>query len=1174
MKRLCGDPYVAGTTLAAGYRVPRKIVRTESFGMSKDNLRTSCGFRVAGFEQSRNTARAAAEQAVQGLGMEPSFMLTFGSPRYEGASVLAGISDVASGVPLVGASCAFQVADRLLEDSLVVLAVHSPFIDVRIGLAENFILNPLSAVDSAVSQITGPTGKAAGHATSNRLVSEWQGGFILAIFPPIVSDESTLCGVHRAIARLRESLPDVSAMFGFGATSSSNTKAWQLAKGECFCQGLILAYFRTGLEFGLGFAHGLIGEEQNGRSPLKVIDASRGVVTKLSEQPLENALGNDVENRFLCKPSRSAAAVLPIRLVPAGDSRNGLVCEVPLEVGAELSVPSVNVRRLVEAAGRAVNRSLGEPTVRRPQLTLVLGSRWRHEMLGDTPEAEIETVRGEMPGVRLVGIYTDNLQVIFGRGYEACCNGVFGALTIGEDVSSLYKAISRSSGLLRAAHEMLRAMDPEAVFQGIADAAYSLLECKSCTLRLLDDLRQQLVLKAARGVTEKHHRELYPDVGWGRSIVGKAVAEEKRIIEPNLRESSLYEYPKLAAEYDLNALFCQPVWISNQVVGALTVYYNSKDDITPNRLAMAAALCEMVSAAVDLPKELDDISKLCSSLGLLADRDKAAQLIAATTQKVMKCQAVEVHTLDESIRALGRNAVRGEEEVSPDHSPCADSARKRAIDEGKLAIVAEKPSSFFGAHLAASAPILIGNEVIGVVTVLWKNPEDIWPGAWQILETMVTRVAPQLQNIMLITEQRHIAQLMAGVGPDPRKPIRAKDVISNILKTVRSELGLRSLVLYLWRDEESAYVATEAYGFKRKQPMLEGRWCKFRLGEGLVGQAAKEEQILTKKLHEEDVSSDSYFRHLQTNMKAEKLKLCIALPLGSHRTSEGTTSPVGVMVLADEREGLLDQRQPFRSSAGAALSGLGQRIQLYLDWLRLDEMRTSVFLTSAHQLLAPIGVIGGYIETIAHTHTDLSPTLLRSARASIVQAMHMANVQIHANKIAEGFASSIEKEVNLYALAKEVVESYKPLAEKRGVQLEVSSTERETTVFTSPVKVRAIFDNLCSNAVEYCRQGDRLKVTIGKSRKRLKLIVEDSGPGMPLELVSEFVAGHLSVLSPYSSGSTGLGMGLAIVQNYSRDLGWDCKLRTIPNKGTFFEFSIPFFIPHPHKRRQKYANYK
>ena len=1143
----------------------------ESIGMSQDNLRTSYGVSVAGFEQSRNKARAAAEQALQELGVEPSVMLVFGSPRYEGASVLDGISDVARAVPLIGASCAFQVADRLLENSLVVLAIGSPLIDVRIGAVKNLFLDPLSAVKAAVSQITSPAGGAAGHTTNAQLISEWQGGFVLAIFPSVAPDESTLCAVHEAIACLQDSLPEVSATFGFGATSMSGTEAWQLANDECFSRGLVLAYFRTGLEFGLGYAHGLINEEQNGRSVFKVINASRGVATKLSRPLPDSVFDTGVQSRFLCRPSGSAAAVLPVHLVPAGNSGKRLVCEIPLRAGAEFSVPSVIARRLVEAAGRAANRSLGAPTVKKPRLTLVVSNQWRHEMLGDTPEAEIETVREEMPGVTLVGANTDNLQVIFGRGYEACCNGVFGALTIGEDVSALYKAVSRSTGLLRAAQEMLRAMGPEAVFQGIADAAYSLLDCKSCTLRLLHKSRQELILKAARGVTEKHHRERYPVVKRGQSIVGKAVAEGTRIIEPNLRESALYAYPELLDKYDLNALFCQPVRIRNQVVGALTVYYASKDDITPDRLAMAAALCELVSAAVDLPKELGDVGKLCSSLGKLTNLDKAAQLIAVTTRKVLKCQAVEVHTQDESIRSLSRNAVEGEDDVSPDQSPCADTARERAIKEGQLAIAAGTPPSLFGAHLAASAPILVGTEVIGVVTALWKDPEDIWPGAWQMLETVVARVAPQLQNIMLITEQRHIAQLMTGVGTAPRKPIRAKDEISKILKTVRKELGLRSVVLYLWRDEESAYVATEAYGFKRKQPVLEGKWSMFQIGKGLVGKAAKEDRTLSRKLDEKDVSSDPYFRHLQVNMKAEHLRLCIAQPLGSHRTSARTTSPVGVMILADDREGLLDQRQPLRLTAGAALSGLGQRIQLYLDWLRLDEMRTSVLLSSAHQLLAPVAAVGGYIETIALVHSDLSPSLLRSARASIVQALHMAHVQIHANRITDGLAPLIDEEVDLCALAKEVIDSYRPLAEKKGVQLVVSSVEGKTTVFTDPVKARAIFDNLCSNAVEYCHQGDYLKMTFEELEGGLMLVAEDSGPGMPSELAQEFAAGHLSVLTPHSSGGTGLGMGLAIVQDYSRGLGWDCRLEINPNGGTAFKFLIPLLIPHHSKRRQKHA---
>jgi hypothetical protein len=377
---------------------------------------------------------------------------------------------------------------------------------------------------------------------------------------------------------------------------------------------------------------------------------------------------------------------------------------------------------------------------------------------------------------------------MLGRGYEACCDGIFGALTIGEDLSSLYEAECRNARLLQAAREILEALGPQAVFQKIADAAYRILDCRSCTLRLLDEKNRRLLLKAVRGVTEGHHKERYPEIALGKSVVGKAVAEARRVIDPALLQSETYATPELAREYALGALVCEPVMSNGTCIGALSVYYGDAAEITPERLEMATALCDMVSAAVVVPRSVDDVDDLCRDLGQLTDRDDAAQLIAAKTRRVLNCDVVEVHCQDQSLRMFTRSAYDGDE-IDPDLSPSSLSARDRAIEERHLAIVAQPSGSFFGAGLAASAPILAGNEVLAVITALWKRAEDASPSKWQSLELVAARTAPQLQNIVLLTEHRYIARLMAGLGPAQKKPLTAKHLISGLLRTVRKELA-------------------------------------------------------------------------------------------------------------------------------------------------------------------------------------------------------------------------------------------------------------------------------------------------------------------------------------------------------------------------------------------------
>jgi signal transduction histidine kinase len=172
----------------------------------------------------------------------------------------------------------------------------------------------------------------------------------------------------------------------------------------------------------------------------------------------------------------------------------------------------------------------------------------------------------------------------------------------------------------------------------------------------------------------------------------------------------------------------------------------------------------------------------------------------------------------------------------------------------------------------------------------------------------------------------------------------------------------------------------------------------------------------------------------------------------------------------------------------------------------------------------------------------------------------MANVQVHANRIAMGFASAAVKNIDLCALAKDVVDVYQPLAAKKGIDLIADCCTDRVRVTTSPTKARAVLDNLCSNALEYCEARRSVKVSVQRSRNEIRLIVEDTGPGIRADIARRFSKGELSVLSPHGSEGRGLGMGLAIVQDYAQDLKWNCSLTTEKGIGTKFVFVIPSTI--------------
>lgn len=152
--------------------------------------------------------------------------------------------------------------------------------------------------------------------------------------------------------------------------------------------------------------------------------------------------------------------------------------------------------------------------------------------------------------------------------------------------------------------------------------------------------------------------------------------------------------------------------------------------------------------------------------------------------------------------------------------------------------------------------------------------------------------------------------------------------------------------------------------------------------------------------------------------------------------------------------------------------------------------------------------------------------------------------------------SSRREPVELCSLLQDVGITYRPLAEEKGIQPIINHPATSVTIKSDRAKVRAILDNLCSNAIEHCTSSHvemLLEDTIP-----LKLSVRDDGPGLARGVRDAFRKRVLSVLSPRpGKDSQGIVIGLAIVQEYATQLRWDCQLETSEGNGACFTFSVP-----------------
>lgn len=117
----------------------------------------------------------------------------------------------------------------------------------------------------------------------------------------------------------------------------------------------------------------------------------------------------------------------------------------------------------------------------------------------------------------------------------------------------------------------------------------------------------------------------------------------------------------------------------------------------------------------------------------------------------------------------------------------------------------------------------------------------------------------------------------------------------------------------------------------------------------------------------------------------------------------------------------------------------------------------------------------------------------------------------------------------------ETVEAFRPLALAKGVSLS-TDVPAGAAVRADRSAVRQILLNLLDNAVKYGPRGQTVSVAAQVRNGRTRLVVDDQGPGIPMEDRERIWQGYYRLRREARSAVAGSGIGLAVVQSLVSDL--------------------------------------
>lgn len=145
-------------------------------------------------------------------------------------------------------------------------------------------------------------------------------------------------------------------------------------------------------------------------------------------------------------------------------------------------------------------------------------------------------------------------------------------------------------------------------------------------------------------------------------------------------------------------------------------------------------------------------------------------------------------------------------------------------------------------------------------------------------------------------------------------------------------------------------------------------------------------------------------------------------------------------------------------------------------------------------------------------------------------------------------------ELDPAALLRAAVSQLAPLAERAGIALTLELTPRLPHVVADATSLRQIVFNLVTNALKFTGEGGRVTVAARYAGDGpLTISVSDTGSGMTESEVARLLApdpGARPARTRAADGTTGLGLGLPLVQALARANGAELVIESAPGRGT------------------------
>jgi PAS domain S-box-containing protein len=265
----------------------------------------------------------------------------------------------------------------------------------------------------------------------------------------------------------------------------------------------------------------------------------------------------------------------------------------------------------------------------------------------------------------------------------------------------------------------------------------------------------------------------------------------------------------------------------------------------------------------------------------------------------------------------------------------------------------------------------------------------------------------------------------------------------------------------------------------------------------------------------------------------------------------------------------------FSERSERIVSGLAAQAAIAIDNARLyaaeqkaraeaetaSRLKDDFLATVSHELRTPLHSIFGWIQLLQIGNLNagsVQQAIEAIARNAKAQRQIIDDI-LDVSHIITGKLRIEMSSVDIPLVIAAAVDSMRPAAEAKGIELQTALDPKATRVFGDAGRLQQVIWNLISNAIKFTSPEGRVQVLTEQVDSHMEIKVIDTGPGIKPEFLPYVFDRFRQEDSSITRAHGGLGLGLAIVRQLVELHGGTVTAenrRDVP--GAIFTIRLPF----------------